>query len=147
MFRPTIGGGIIFFPPSSFPPVCLSANSHHYQRELPSFLKDESIKGIQKKKKKKKFKIGTAEETATCTHWHRERPKTPLLYPRDTRSRKAGANARTGIRLCQGSNGRSRFSVSGLLPPVMDREVNNRSELGSSARSVLWSSFPDKGVL
>ncbi|MEQ2287008.1 hypothetical protein AMECASPLE_008120 [Ameca splendens] len=112
--------------------MCLSANLHHYQCEFPSFLKEEGFKGCKK-----------GGKGSCLPYWCRERPKTSLLYLRDTQSQKDGVNARTGIRLCQGSNGRSRFSVSWLLPSVMDWEVNNRYVLGSSVRSILCSHFSD----
>lgn len=59
MFRPTIGGGIIFFPPFPLSPLRVCLLIHTVTSvSLTSFLKDESIKGIQKKnEKKKKLKL------------------------------------------------------------------------------------------
>lgn len=44
---------------------------------------------------------------------------------------------RAGIRLCQGSNGRSTFFVSWLFSPLIDGKSKSRSELGSRVHSLL----------
>lgn len=56
-------------------------------------------------------------------------------------------SAKTGIKVRQGSNGRSRFFVSQLHSPMTDGEVNSHYELGSPVHNILRSYMTDKSLL
>lgn len=70
-----------------------------------------------------------------------------IIVSERSRAKERRESAKTGIKVRQGSNGRSRFFVSQLHSPMTDGEVNSHYELGSPVHNILRSYMTDKSLL